>query len=339
MKQNKRVFFHLFFLVSFVVLLFGVGLLVSPPLVYAGGQMTLLPASRQVVQSEQATIQIVLEGFEKDESLSLWQTLPDYTVVEIGNYRTNSEGHQTITLNLGASEYPLGTHHISLRSNETGQLIVESFEFVAPETQVSPEVSISVEPAHPRQNTWMTIRGSGYAKEGVSLWLTYPNGKVRQLRYRNADSDGTWDVRIKLAEKDPTGTYYITGRGTMSGRVGVGSFVLRGGEIPERQGQASITVSPSVVRQLEAIEISGSGFEPQETVSLWLTESNGTVWRMRSRIADEDGSFRTGKLRIGALLEYGGSPVGQTTFTAYGKSSKRIAIATVRLLAGSELGE
>lgn len=338
--SGKVVIYHLLSL-AFVLAFAGVTVLASPAeQVHAEGKMTLLPKEKRIVQERETTIQVVLNGFERNEPLVLWHTLPDYTVIPIGTFRADRRGKGVITHVLKSTLYPLGTHYITLRSDKTGQTLVESFELLpAAVVPVPPKAAIAIEPSDPRQGDSILVRGYGYtAKERVAVWLTYPDGKVQPLDHRRAGRQGDWTASMSLGAQDPIGTYFITGKGLGSGRVGVGTFVLEPGKLPAAEGIATIEVTPSVVRQLEAVQISGSGFAPYEVVSLWLTESNGTVWPMRSYEADIDGNFVTARMRIEALLTRGGSPVGTTYFTAYGQISKRIAVAEVLLLAGSEFG-
>jgi hypothetical protein len=295
--------------------------------------MTFVPS--QVMQGEDSKVIVQIAGFQPNESITIWQTYPDYTVNPIGNYAVNSAGIYRMELVIDGNQ-PVGEHHFSARGNMSGIMVIAPFEVLAPEVNVSQEVYIEVTTdMDGTQGESFMVTGSGYhMRELVSIWITLPDGTVQHVANKRAKSDGSWSASLSFSEKDPIGQYFVTGYGVMSERTGVASFIVTGGDFTAAAGTASLVASPSHTEQLEVVELYGSGFTPGEEVSIWITMSDGTVWFARTVIA-MDGTFVEAGY-MPASVPDNGFPIGTTTFTAYGQTSNLVATASVELHAGNE---
>lgn len=321
---------------SLITLALLIGVFAAPATTSAqerGANMIIVPP--QAPQGPDTQVVLQLSGFAANESVTLWETFPDYTVLPRGNYSVNTAGVKRVVIDIDGS-LPVGLHHFSAHGNESGILTIEPFEVLPPAVAESPGISIDVTTGlGGKQGGYFTFVGSGYqSRETVSLWLTLPDGTVEYLKTKRSH-EGRWAASVSFDERDPTGQYYLTGFGNTSEMTGIATFFVTGGNFTTSSGGATLEASPQWTKQLETVQLHGEGFAPGEIVSIWITMSDGTVWNARKVLAT-DGSF-TEVGYLPALIPDNGFPVGTTTFTAYGNSSQLIATATVELWAGSGL--
>lgn len=90
---------------------------------------------------------------------------------------------------------------------------------------------------------------------------------------------------------------------------------------------ASLTASPATPRQNDTVTLVGSGFSPGETVSVWITYPDMSVYGVAEIVVNGDGSFNYPYLPdfLGATF----TPTGRYTYTAFGQSSGREVYATI----------
>ncbi len=317
------------FVASLITITLLIGLFAIPAPTSAQEQAQLMIIPSQAPQGPDSEVSLQLSGFMSNEPVTIWQTFPDYTVQPIGTYGVSSAGVLRKDVAIDGS-IPVGQHHFTARGNYSGMMVIVPFEVLPPVVQVSDGVSIEV--THGVGQA--TFAGYGYTpRETIAIWLTRPNGTVEYISQRTASSEGSWGTSVSFDEKDPVGQYYITGYGVESERTGVASFIVTGGDATSAAGAAMLEATPAQTRQLDTVQLSGSGFVPGEIVSIWITMSDGTVWSSGKVIA-LDGTFtRAGYLP--ALIPENGAPIGTTTFTAYGHTSKLVATASIELYAGS----
>ncbi len=332
------------FITSLVTLTLLLGIFVTSADVtraQASAEVGVVPPS--IVHQEEYTLDVVVNGFAPNEPVSIWQTLPDFTVIDRGGHGTNSRGTARVTMEMDAS-YPVGRHYFSVRGENSGAYVIAECDILPPPVQVDSGVTIQAMEGSGlggQQLGYFSFKGQGYmGKETISLWLTYPDGSVIDQGLVRSDH-GSWDVSIEFDETDQVGQYYLTGYGNTSGRTGVATFFVRAGFNVDVAGGAMLEVSHTERRQLEGMELRGSGFAPGETISIWLTESDGSVWYI-TELVSANGSFALPGALVAQIrathAPTPGSPIGPSTFTAYGQSSKLIATATVQLWAGTTLG-
>ncbi|WP_322487183.1 hypothetical protein [Chloroflexus sp.] len=92
---------------------------------------------------------------------------------------------------------------------------------------------------------------------------------------------------------------------------------------------ASLTVSPAVARQNTTVTLSGGGFLPGETASIWITYPDYTVYGVAVVTIDEQGRFSHPYVPdfLGATF----TPTGRYTYTARGRQSGREAYASLEV--------
>jgi hypothetical protein len=297
----------------------------------AGPSLVIIPA--QAAQGPDQEVVLHVTGFMPNESTTIWQTYPNYTVMPIGNFAVDNTGILRLPIAIDGS-VPVGLHHFSVRGNMSGSMVITPFEVLPPAVNLSEGVGIDVTCSMGgKQGSNFTFNGYGYQyKEDISIWLTLPDGTVESIGNKRSHN-GEWAKSVSFDETDQTGHYFVTGYGVVSGRTGVAEFIVTGGNnMMDTVGTATLIASPSNTRQLETVQLMGSGFAPGEVISIWITMADGTVWDSRKMIAT-DGTFTLAGL-LPAEIPQNGFPIGETTFTAYGNSSKLIATATIQLWAG-----
>lgn len=99
---------------------------------------------------------------------------------------------------------------------------------------------------------------------------------------------------------------------------------------------ASLTATPATPRQNDTVTLTGSGFTPGETVSVWITYPDFTVYGVAEVPTNGDGSFSYPYLPdfLGATF----TPTGKYTYTAFGQTSGREVYASITVDIGRAPG-
>jgi hypothetical protein len=90
---------------------------------------------------------------------------------------------------------------------------------------------------------------------------------------------------------------------------------------------ASLSATPTQPRQNDTVTLIGNGFSPGETVSVWITYPNFSVFGVAEIVTNGDGAFNFPYLPdfLGATF----TPTGRYTYTAFGQSSGREVYAVI----------
>ena len=149
-----------------------------------------------------------------------------------------------------------------------------------------------------RPGQFPLVSGGGFtANERVDLWLTTPGGTAVGYGYAFADSTGSFtgytnqptvsdtDTQSMKASEElaTSGQWYVTARGISSGKSVITGFTVATATL-----QASIR--SSYANQV-VVAFNGSDFFPGEQVSLWITDSAGTVIPVNYTWADGNGQI------------------------------------------------
>ncbi len=188
--------------------------------------------------------------------------------------------------------------------------------------------------ASSRQLENVVLAGTGFtAGELIGLWLTLPDGSVIGLDddELRADAKGAFSTELGLGSALPVGLHRFSARGQRSGSGAIVPFSLMAGQGPNATEGTRISLSPATARQLDTIELVGTGFQPNEMVALWLTLPDGSVVGLGESNADKSGMID------GSLFLPGALPVGRHYFTARGQKSGNTAITPFVLQYGNGL--
>ena len=180
----------------------------------------------------------------------------------------------------------------------------------------------------------VVLAGAGFtAGEFIGLWITLPDGSVVGLDDDDlrADGDGAFVVELGLGPALPVGLHRFSARGQRSGNGAIVPFYLMAGRGPNTTEGTRLTFTPATARQLDTVEVVGTGFQANEDVSLWLTLPDGSVVGLGEAQADRAGEVS------GSLFLPGALPVGRHYFTARGLESGNTAITPFVLQYGNGL--
>jgi len=223
---------------------------------------------------------------------------------------------------------------MSAHGNASDALAIGYFDLVAPQPVIDRVVQVVVSSEDGgTQGDVFTFAGSGFQpSEPVSLWLTRPDGSVRDLEIVKA-GDGTFSYGFVPGTEEPAGTYHVTAFGRSSERTGIAAFdVVRDDDLADA-ATATLEVFPTQAEQLEVVTLTGHGFEAGEVVGLWLTLPDGRVMSLYEGVT-LTGSFQE-QIYVPSVTPEDGLPEGVTDFSAYGKKSGRRAITSLEVFPGN----
>lgn len=312
------------FSAMFLVLIAGILALPASPAMAQSAALSVTPTSAP----QNSSVTFTFSGFTAGEVVSLWLTLPDYSVMSLGDVTVNSSGGGELPVFI-SSEFPTGVHYFSARGNRSQRLAVARFELTLGQGATpSAGVQINVDIVQKPQGQCFIFSGSGYrAGETISVWIRFPANEIEDLGKIAASSGGAFQDEICFGRLDPEGLYYYTAYGNASQRTGIATFNLRRGDyLGVQPGAATLLVQPASARQLEVVTLIGTGFRAGEVVSLWVTLPDGVVLPL-FRGVTADGTFAE-DIRLPPL------PIGRHYFSAYGQTSGLRAVAAFDLLPG-----
>lgn len=214
---------------------------IIPFVLQPGGAAPSGPATLKAVPAKaKQNTSITLEGrgFKDGEDVAFWLTQPDGTVVDLGQ-GSNVPGDFDLVNFFVPSLLPVGMHYITAKGLSSGYTAVTPFELMAGnDDPVNGNVAIAVDYTDNKQRELFGVGGVGFTGnsdmngEVVSLWVTFPNGKVLFLGDVKTASDGSFVVLFPIDEQFPAGRHSVSARGNESGYVATDSFVLEEGNGP-----------------------------------------------------------------------------------------------------------
>ncbi len=175
----------------------------------------------------------------------------------------------------------------------------------------------------------VVFSGGGFSpSEMLSVWTTAPNGDVAAKSQISADGQGQASYSL------PTfgyayGIWSLTLHGLSSGAEAIAAFeVISSQPVTPAPSptpapnpadaanvpQGGLNVEPKVAYAGQAVTISGSGFAPDELISLWDTSPQGSVYKLNAVRSDDNGNL---------IYVYGakGPATGIWAITAHGQVS------------------
>lgn len=278
------------------------------------------------------TVTLVGSGFVPFETVSVWITYPDFRVYGVAEVATDAAGAFSFPYLpdfLGATFTPTGKYTYTAHGQLSGREVYTDITVAIGEAPgVSAGVVLTAAPGTDTQGSYYAFSGSGYAaNEAVAVWLRYPDNSVADLGRTTAAGDGTLYYVVYVTGA-PVGNYAFTARGLSSNANGIAEFSVQVSDLTVATGAAALTVGPSPDTQRSYATFSGSGFQPGEIVTVWVTLPDySTLW-----IGDISADGAGGFTAVLYLSEQ--EPVGFRTYTAYGNSSGRRATADYTLQPG-----
>jgi hypothetical protein len=282
------------------------------------------------------TVTLIGAGFTPGETVSVWITYPDFTVYGVAELIVNGDGSFNFPYLpdfLGASFTPTGRYTYTAFGQSSGREVYASIDVdVGRAPPSSQGVSLSAEASQIRQGGSNVFRGSGYGGgEDVALWLRYPDNSVTDLGWITAGPGGMLEYVLEMGGA-PVGRYALTAYGLSSGLTGIVEFDLLVNDLTPAVGTTQFTVGPTADNQRSFASFSGSGFQPNEIVTIWVTLSDlSTLW-VGDVLIGANGDF------FAVLYLSEREPVGTRVYTALGNSSNLRATASYTLLPGGGPG-
>jgi len=208
-------------------------------------------------------------GFAANESISLWETGPDSSVIPLTGTDSDSKGTFGISVTFPTAGNWQITAHGKTTSKETiGRYAVGTGTAAAPSTAPGTPTATTGGIA---VNATTTFSGTGFnASEGISLWETAPDATVVALPGINADSTGAFTTTVSF----PTsGNWQVTAHGHDSAHETIGPFTVGGDSATVPTTTSPVagstgTGTPVKTTTSTLVTFSPSGFTPGETVSV-----------------------------------------------------------------------
>jgi hypothetical protein len=280
------------------------------------------------------TFQVLGEGFQPGERVIIWVTYPDQAIRPLGNVPA-ADGNGSIS---GANIYvtidkrrsPNGYYYVTVQGLSTGRIGIGVFTIgVAPppppppapatpgdpnrlgiviHPALTPRGPGSITPLATAPGGAFTFNASGFdPNERIGVWLTRPNGAGQEdvLSSRIAQ-DGRGNVTVNFRPSIATeGIWTISAQGVRTGRSVTAPFKVTRDYVaplgtprpPSRNG----SVTPGEGGRRTVFALSGTGFQSNEPLELWITSPDGIYYLTSARA---DGRGRVG-YSPGLLVQFG----------------------------------
>ncbi|NJO06004.1 MAG: hypothetical protein HC876_11060 [Chloroflexaceae bacterium] len=312
------------------IVLIALLLSVVAPVRYTQAQETATLTVLPETAPQNSTVTITLEGFQPEEPVTIWMTLPNYATEQVGDYTIDETGGFTLEYLMAASR-PRGQYAFTARGNWSNRRASDLFELTLGEgVPADSDVTLALESSEVlAQGDELVFVGNGFqARERVSIWINLPTDTIEDVGAAITERDGTFRYTLSLDSNYPEGRYQITAFGNESNLTAITDFVLQRGQLPSFDLPV-LFINPSQVRQFERIRIEGQNFAGEETVSVWMTLNDGVVVQMRETTTDADGNFA-----FEVVLDASRYPVGRHQVTAFGRASLLVAVGLVEVQPG-----
>jgi len=174
------------------------------------------------------------------------------------------------------------------------------------------------------------IHGANFRPdEGVSIWVTQPNGTVIDYPQQITSNTGSFESTFQFTSVHQTGRYTFTALGISSGYQVFAPFELRpGSSTPSGWATLRVAYPSTNVASPGVCEIVGSLFAPNERIDLWMTLPGNGVRDLPSQMGDDNGNFFA-TIALDERL-----PLGHYSITAKGANSGRLVISSFDVFPG-----
>ncbi len=259
-------------------------------------------------------------GFTPSESLAIWITGADGAPITQGGAQSDGSGAFTTTVtfptagtwtatahSITSGKEFAGNYSVGTPSGTTTAPVPGAPAIPSPVTSpiTSPSSSATATGTQVGIGTSVAFSGTGFtANEAISAWETGPDAKVTALPGFHADNSGAFTTSVSFPS---AGQWQVTAHGITSshevispfavGTAGTASSSVNGpaaGAPPVPTGTGTVGGSGfngTAANIGAAVIFSGSGFNGNEQISLWMTAPDSTVTPLSSVHADGSGAF------------------------------------------------
>jgi hypothetical protein len=300
------------------------------------------------------TFQIFGEGFQAGERVIMWVTYPDQAIRPLGNVPA-ADGNGSIS---GADIYvtldkrerisPDGYYYVTAQGLSTGRIGIGVFAIgieppppapapgppsdpnrlgIVIHQSLVPRGSGSITPLAAAPGGAFTFTASGFdPNERVGVWLTRPNGAGQEdVAASQIGQDGRGNITVSFRPAvQSEGIWTISAQGVRTGRNVAAPFkVTRDYVAPlgtPRPASRNGSVNPAEGGRRTVFALSGTGFQANEPLELWITSPDGLYILTSARA---DGRGRVG-YSPGLLVQFGAqNPTGVYGYHYRGTRSDR----------------
>ena len=281
------------------------------------------------------TFQVLGEGFQPGERVIMWVTYPDQAIRPLANVPA-ADGNGSISkagiyVTIDKRRAPIGYYYVTAQGLSTGRIGIGVFTIgVAPpppapapapttpgdpnrlgiviHPYLVPRGPCSITPLANAPGGAFTFTASGFdPSERIGVWLTRPNGAGQEeLPSSQIAQDGRGNVTVNFRPSSGTeGIWAISAQGVRTGHNVAAPFKVTRDYVaplgtprpPNRNG----SVTPAEGGRRTVFALSGTGFQANEVLELWITSPDG-IYYLTSARADARG--RIG-YTPGMLVQFG----------------------------------
>lgn len=287
--------------------------------------------ARPEVARQNDTVTLEGTGFSANEIVGIWITYPSFEVFSVAEVETDDAGNFSYNVNdfLGSTFTPTGKYTYTARGVSSGREVYADVQVdVAEAPGTSEEIVMQVEPGRDEQGAFFAISGTNFgANETLATWLRFPDNSVANQGQLETDANGSFSYILR-SNGAPTGLYAFTARGLTTDLNGIVEFEITPGDLTTATGEANLSIRPGSDDQRSFAVFEGSGFQANETISIWVTLPDESTMAIGNVNTNDNGAF-SAELYLGEQ-----EPVGMRVYTAYGNTSGLRAITEFTLIAG-----
>lgn len=178
------------------------------------------------------TVNIFGRGFRGQETIRVWITAPDGSVIDYPDQFTSDVGSFASTF-VFDPRFPTGNYGFTALGLSSGYQVIARFNLGSQPANPSGWAQVRVawrENATASQTGTFEIQGQFYEPfEQISLWATLPDGSVRGLPLQQTNQFGEFFAVVELDQRLPTGAYSFTAQGLSSRRLQIGQVTVTPG--------------------------------------------------------------------------------------------------------------
>jgi hypothetical protein len=252
------------------------------------------PAAAAVISAEptfgnfDTTFSLFASGFQSNEIVDTWVSLPNRNTVSTGALRANENGTVkwafTPNTSYGGGEYIAVAH-----GRVSGEVFVK-FNVVAPPKEKPSDNNNNNDstnnpvPIPTLSERTAQFSAQGYAPgENVGVWYNLPNGSVVAYKTLTADAWGNLQFPFVVSQGWMFGGYQVVGRGWQSKHTEYITFSWFG-------KVTDVRASNPITRPAPYYDFWETGFTPNGRVSIWVGLPNGTSQAMTMTTANAKGN-------------------------------------------------
>jgi hypothetical protein len=236
-------------------------------------------------------------GFAAGENVGIWLTAPDQSVFG-ADFQATADGNGSIAgANIGIttdSSFPEGIWSFNAQGVGSGRQAIGYFRITSVAAPGDPSrLGLLIHDQLPRQGgafiaplaapsgSAFLLFGGGYApNEGVSAWVTRPDGSSTAIDSSLIAIDDTGFVQVQVNSSGlPDGTYTAVAQGQQSGKIGAAAFRLTrdfvAGPGTPRPDSVNGSATPAEGPRGTIYQIRGQGLQANEAVEYWITDPLG----------------------------------------------------------------